>query len=250
MAWIFLAGSVELRWPWSPGCELLPIAKKIDTPKQCYSPEWQKENCRPLQSGTKCKPCQRVFFHLSTSSLEDSPARTLVLQELEKAWQESEAACFLKLSDWLASYDQDSFSWKMCQLSLFEGLTEFCWSSLRWGMIVDGRLYQPQRLEPVILEKDGSYLDTPTASTASYRNQNIPTPTASRVGHNKSASKGAHIRLSLYGMATRGILPGHPKGSLNPEWVEQAMGFKEEWTEINVLGMQWFQSKRARRSKY
>ena len=46
-----------------------------------------------------------------------------------------------------------------------------------------------------------------------------------------------------------GKLPGHPPGRLNPEWVEQAMGFISAWTEIASWATAWFHNKRAKRSK-
>lgn len=249
MAWIFLAESADSLWPCHRGLDLLPTVSKIDGLKLVCCQGCGTLHFRPLPSGmTSPRSYRSCCPDLSTSSTVGSPARTLALQELEQAWKAAEADCFSRSYDYAAIFDPVSFSWKTSQLSLFEGLSEFSWSSLRYGMTVAGRLYQPQKWAPSILEKDGSYLDTPTVSTASYRNQRLPTLTAKSYGRNKSASAGASIRFSLHGLATRGLLPGHPKGSLNPEWAEQAMGYPPGWTELKDWAMQWFRSKRVKRS--
>lgn len=254
MVWIYLAESEESHSPLNHGCEPLPIVNKTDMRKPFCFREWQKGKLIPLQSGMMCEPSLEICCPQSISSLEGFHARILALQEMELAWKESEADCFLKLSAWLASYDQDSFSWKTCQLSLFEGLTEFSWSSLRWGTTVGGRLYQPPRWVPRTSESDGSYLPTPaTVDGGSY--------------FNKSKSLGAALRPTLGAMAKYNLWPtptvcgNYQKkrnmiglatevgGALNPTWVEWLMGFQGGWTELNALGMRWFQSRRVKRLK-
>jgi hypothetical protein len=165
MAWIYLAESEELPWPWNPGSDQLPTVKTTGTPNVFCSQECATNDCQWLRSGMMYEHSQKTIcpFPL-TSFTGGSHARTSVLPAAESAWEEAEAGYFLKLSDWLASFDQPSFSWKTRQLSLFEGLTEFSWSSLRWGTTVAGRLYQPAKLELHTLESDGSCLPTPTAS--------------------------------------------------------------------------------------
>jgi len=135
-------------------------------------------------------------------------------------------------------FDRDSFSWKTSQLSLFGGLIEFSWNSLRWGMILDGLLYQPQKLEPSIFENDGSYLPTPTASDY-----------GKNVGRKQDNTPSGRSRYSLTYRARRGELPNHPRGKLNPVWIEQAMGYPSRWTEIEPWAMQWFRPKREKRLK-
>lgn len=231
MAWIFFQDTADLKTHFADLSVQLPIAKLSEEHSAYFCGECGKATLASRLYGTTCALCGKgTLLSQSTSSQVDFLARILALQEMERVWKESEAAYSLKSSDSLASFDPVSFSWKTSQLSLFGGLTEFSWSSLRSGMIVNGRLYQPQKLEPVTLEKESGYLDTPTVSTATYRTQRIPT--ASSYGRNRSNSKGAAIRLSLYGMALAGILPGHPKGSLNPEWIEQAMGLPIGATEL------------------
>src|SRR5208282_124173 len=116
---------------------------------------------------------------------------------------------------------------------------DFIWSAVTWpasGSISGGRLSQPPRLEPRIYENDGSVL--------------LPTPTASRSGYNQGGGSGriGKIRYSMFQLAQRGELPNHPRGILNPMWIEQAMGYPIGWTELDHSVMQWFQLKRKKRS--
>lgn len=96
--------------------------------------------------------------------MADFHARIFQLQELEQAWQAAVQGLFLTSIDSLASADPDSSSWKTYQLSLFGGLTEFSWNSMRWGMMQDGQLFQPVKWEPRISENESGFLPTPSAS--------------------------------------------------------------------------------------
>lgn len=253
MAWIYLVGLEGWQPDSKHGFGLSFTVKQIDTAKLFYCHECSLPICSLPQSGMMCEHCeQNTLEYPLISSQVDFLARTSVLQEMESAWKESEAGFSLTSSDSLAIYDHDSFSWKTCQLSLFEALTEFSWSSLRWGMIRDGRLYQPANLEPVIVERDGSYL---------------PTPLAKEGGTNKSKHKNAQRRPQLSTIAktlptpmardwkgsggknrqTRN-LPRTMGGSLNPRFVEELMGFPIGWTELEDWAMQWYRSKREKRS--
>lgn len=231
MAWIYSRESVGLASLSNNGFEQSPIVNLTDTLRASYCLECDQVTLILPQSGTMCELSKAKCFRKSTSSAEVSHAKTLALPELEQAWQESEAVFFLKSQDLQASYAPDSFSWKTSQLSLFGGLTEFSWSSLRWGMMQDGRLYQPRALEPVTAEIDGGYL---------------PTPTASIEGSNCSPGS-TNRRMGLSQLARKGLLPGHPAGSLNPQWVDQAMGYPSDWTALDATATAWFLQQRKQR---
>jgi len=73
--------------------------------------------------------------------------------------------------------------------------------------------------------------------TAALEPSSLPTPTAASYGSSNNGNPGDHReeyatkgKPSLWTMAERGDLPGHPRGPLSPEWVEWAMGFPEGWT--------------------
>jgi hypothetical protein len=232
MAWIYLAESAESPLPWNLGSHQSPTVKETATLKGCCCQEWPLMTSTELRYGTTLHRLEEPCYQVSMSFPEGFPARTSVLRELEKAWLEADQGYFSKSSDSLANFDLDSFSWKTSQLSLFGGLTEFLWSSLRWGSTVGGRLYQPQRWEPSTFENAGSYL---------------PTPTACDYGKNVGRNVGSRDRYSLTMRAKHGTLPNHPKGKLNPEYLEQMMGYPIQWTELEDWAMQWFRPKREKR---
>jgi hypothetical protein len=235
MAWIYLAESGGFHSGFLHGYPQSLIVRQTDTARECFYREWRDANSPKPRYGTMLEPLQdRDCLASSISFPAASHARTSVLQELERAWTESEADWLEKCFGLLASFDRDLFSWKTCQLSLFEGMTSLSAAWPRWGMTVDGRFYQPESLEPVTCVKDGGYL---------------PTPTAKNYGHNQSASDGARKRYSLHRIAMKGELLGHPQGCLNPEWIEQAMGYPIGHTDIEPWVMQLFRKPRARRSK-
>lgn len=256
MAWIYFQGLEESHSPFSRGYGQSPIVKMIDMHRLCCLPDSKTGTCLMHQSGTTCEACKDLFFHQSTSFPEDSHARISALLDMEKAWEESEADLYLNSSDSFANADLDSFSWKTSQLSLFGGLTEFCWNSMRYGMMHAGRLFQPQKWGPRTYENESGFL---------------PTLTASEYGSNQTDSPGASVRMSLNTMARRGMLPtltasegdhggpgrtygdGSPTlsnlvgGQLSPVWSEWFMGYPIGWTELGDSEMQWYQSQRGKR---
>jgi hypothetical protein len=193
MAWIYspeLAGSHGHS---SLGCDPTPTVSVSPTLRACCYLGWQTDPCQLHPSGTTCERCELITSICPSISLAGgSPAKTSALQELERAWKEAEADLYLTCSGSLASSDLSSFSWKTSQLSLFGGLTDFSWNSMRWGTMRDGRLFQPQKWEPRTSENESGFL---------------PTPTAQEYGSNQSPSPGAQVRPSLSQMARKNLWP-------------------------------------------
>jgi hypothetical protein len=54
--------------------------------------------------------------------------------------------------------------------------------------------------------------------------------------------------LQISALAAQGKLPGHPKGKLNPEWIEQAMGYYSGWTEVAEWVMPFIRRPHVRHS--
>jgi len=267
MAWICLVELAASASHSQNGLDQSLTVKTTDSLNLFCYPEWLRMSYRELHYGTTSELLRDMYSHEQKLFMEVFHAKTLVLRELARAWQESEADCFMKSSDYVGNYDPDSCSWKTSQLSLFEALSPFAQNSLRFGMIVGGRLYLPLRWEPHTSDNDGSYL---------------PTPTATEYGTNQSMSEGSKIRMSLPMMARKNLWPtpcasdnrdrgnmSDPAvqrririgkqvglstavketkecGTLNPLWVEWLMGFPIEWTDLNALGMQWFQCKQKK----
>lgn len=255
MAWIFLAELAESPSHSALGSKPKFIVKSTDTPKLFYCPECLAESLEGPQFGTTFQLSKEGCCQKSISSLEDSHVKISVLQEMEQAWQESEADFILKSSDSLGSLGQLSFFSKTFWQSEQEVQTVSSEDFPISGMTVDGRLYQPQSLEPHTLEKDGSFLPTPMArdwkdsgtepSAQRRKSPSLPdiarrwtTPCADDIGHRQKKYSQGGTALSM-----------QAGGKLNPQWVEWLMGYPTEWTELKDWAMQWFRSKREKRSK-
>jgi len=236
MAWIYLAESEDLPWRWDHGCGRSPIVKMTDTLRPCCCPVWLTANCHRRRSGMTCEVSAEILCdgqEQSTSYMEDSPARTSVLRDLEVAWTETAVVFFMNSPDYVAIFDQNSYSWKTSQLSLFEDSTEFYWPSMRSGMILDGRLYLPANLALHTCGKDGGYLPTPTA-----RDFKSPGLSRSRIA-NEDERRG--IPLSVWFKQTYGI-------NLHPSFVEWMMGYPSKHTALEDWAIQWYRTKLGRRS--
>jgi hypothetical protein len=86
---------------------------------------------------------------LSMSSVVAFHVRTLVRQEKVTDLTENEAECGRTWRAWLAKFDPDSCSWKTPQCSLLGEEPESLQTLPRWGMTVDGLLWEQQTLEPI-----------------------------------------------------------------------------------------------------
>jgi hypothetical protein len=164
MAWTYLVESEDSQSPYQIGSNQSPIVKSSDMLPQSYFQECQKANYQSHQSGMMSQPLEAKCCQKSTSSTEDSHARTSVLQEMGKAWQESEADYFSRSCALSMKYNRNSSSWRMSQQSLLEDLAKSPQKLPKEAMIVDGQLYPLLKLERTISERDGGYLPTPDAS--------------------------------------------------------------------------------------
>ena len=120
-------------------------------------------------------------------------ARTSQQQEEAQELMESEAECGNTWRGSFVKYDHDSSSWRTAQCSLIGEEQELLATLPRWGMTVDGLLWEQPMLEPItkgtgcglLLNKE--IFTTPTAHNAketnapSESNRNTPT-LAAQVG--------------------------------------------------------------------
>lgn len=236
MAWIYLAESEDSVSPWLPGCGRSPIVRTTPTHSLCSCLESPMGNSLARRSGTTLHRLLAPCYRLSTLSTADSPAKISALQALELAWRESEVDFILKSKGLSKNQSQLSFFLKTSLRSGHADLVVWCGDFPSSGMIADGQLFRPPKLEPSISVSDGSYL---------------PTPTAKHYGSNRGGGGGrvGHSRHSIHQLATRGLLPNHSRGALNRNYLELVMGYPLQWTEIAPWATQWYRSKRKRRSK-
>ena len=166
MAWIYLVASEDSQSLYPSGCDPSHIAKSTPIVKECSCPECRLVNSRIAPYGMILKHSKGLdsYGDMSISYLEASRVRILALQKLETAWQESEVSFFMRSSDCVAKLSLDLSFWKTYRPLLQEGDAKWLGPLPRWGMTVDGVLYQQRALESPIKERDGLFWPTPKAS--------------------------------------------------------------------------------------
>ena len=286
MVWTYLAVLGDCHSHSGLGFVQSLTAKSTPIVKEYSSLRWPSEEYIMLQYGMISDLSNQGIFLLpsSISYSGASLARTSQLQEMEKAWKASEVDCFSRSYAFPKKSSPSSYSLKTCPQSPAEGEFASLEKLPKWGMIVGGVLYPLLPLAHPTKETDGSvWLGTPTANTGTKGRspqfragklpnpqeaiQMWPTPTA----RNPEACP-AELRRHSPGLETavqmwptpdanaRGarsnqngyhftIQDAVGSGKLNPVWVEWLMGYRKEWTALEPWAMQWFLSKRKRRSK-
>lgn len=163
-------------WLYLTGLDQSPTAKSTPIVKACSSLEWPMEIYRTRLSGTTYEPFQeRIFVSLSTllSAGSRNYARTSVLQDLERVWQESEAGYFTRSLGCVARLSQDLSFWKTSQPSLLEVEQRWLEKLPKWGMIVAGALYRLRPLERYIKGNAFSCWPTPTTQETEHPKMTI-----------------------------------------------------------------------------
>jgi len=160
----------------------------------------------------------------SIASLEDSPVRMSVCQELEQEWaMELGAASGLSSSESLASYDPVTSSWRTSQVCLFQprGVAEHRYQEFletwpRSGTMRNGKLFQLLPLAlPTAASESGS-LRTPMARDQKDLSSQGKTYACQRERHQPS-------------LVTESYLA--EVGGPIAEVYEWAMGFERGWTD-------------------
>ena len=191
MGWIYLVESEEFHSGSEITLSQLLIAKSTHIVKEYSYPEFPTDFSLMPQSGITSQHCLmiREHGHDVILSMEDFHVKTSVLQDLEKAWLESEADYFSRSLDCVAKLSQDLSFWKMSLPSLFEEEPRWLGKLPRWGMIVDGALYPLRPLEPSTKEKDGSLWLTPSTMEHLPVRSGDPLERALYRGNSKSKRK-------------------------------------------------------------
>jgi DNA (cytosine-5)-methyltransferase 1 len=205
------------------------------------------------------------FFPLNqTSSTAVFLVRTYLLQGMEKAWQESEAAYFSRSLDSSPKSGQLLFSLKM-SLESERGVGQKSSKNFpAYGMTVDGECYPLRMWERTTKEKDGGCWPTPTVD-GNYNRKGAsstsgdglatavkmwPTPRASEwKGTGPLDSKSHRYRLEKGYLDATVQEREQVTGQLNPTWVEWLMGYPCGWTVLEDWATAWFRSKREKRLK-
>ena len=249
MAWIYLAELEDSPLLSASGSDPSAIVKTTDTLRPFYYKEWPPMTSHELRFGMTLEHSVLKAFPQLISYPEASLAKTSVLQEMEQAWEASEADFILKSKGLSKKLSQLSCFLKMSLQSGHADLAVWCGDFPNSGMIVDGQLYQPKKLEPRTFVNDGSCLPTPTA--CDYGKNNGRNSVKARDRYSLTTMARHHLwptpRLAERGRT--GDLQVQVGGKLNPNWVEWLMWFPSGWTALEDWAMQWFRSRRGKRSK-
>ena len=224
MSWHFLQAGEEESWEgifWDGAPDAL--LKLMPTQEGSFLLDNETDACRNSQSGTTCgRLTESHGVDQSTSSPEDSHAKTSVQPEEEPELKESEAVFGNTWQESLAKYNPDTHSWKTHQCLWEEDLPSSSLTLPRWGMMRDGVLWEQTMPELTTYENASGFWPTPTAHNAkegafpAEYTRNTPT-LASRAG-----------------------------GKLNPTWVEYLMGWPLLWTSTEPMPQEtWVAWKQA-----
>ena len=227
------------------------LLSESHTRKPCLWHDKTMEPSRHSRFGMTYAPLtENLGAELLTWFAEDSRAKTLVLPETGPDWTAKGQGYGEKWRGLLAKYSPDTHSLKTAQLSLLEDLTGCCVTLPRWGLMLDGELYQQPMLELHTGESESGYWPTPTCDSATDRSSRYaqggmpltmavkmwPTPQASDNRDRGNAStpaiqrrieKGKQVMLSM--------CVSSENGRLNPDWVEWLMGWPIGHTDLRPL---------------
>lgn len=189
--------------------------------------------------GTTCGPSRPspLTSGDATSSAEGFPVRTSATPESERASTENEAGSGQSTSGWFARYDPATCSWRTSQRCLTVEWEEFSATWPRAGMTRNGKSFP---LRPLVHRTSANglgYLPTPDGSFASLRG-----------GLTREHDLTVCLARETTGRRTTGKYIGsslrwHPTliqewlrtgGDVNPEWIEQLMGFPIGWTDVTA----------------
>lgn len=236
MPWLYVPRTF---WPSEPVDAELNLASNWSCQKLASSVTWRGKLSR-LQ--TWRQRLKRVSWMRHLSGLMWRPSTAAAIVDM---WISCLSACLVSPSpprvsakasktnagsgpmsgESFAKWNPDTSSWKRFG-DLFN--QDFPTPSETWpiaGGLRNGTCFLRQRWELAIGAQDFSSLPTPSVAAFTYNQGGQQ----GRVGKK---------RYSLEALAKRNKLPCHPRGLLNPEWIEQAMGWPIGMTDVDSAAME------------
>jgi len=233
VSWHYLQGQEVASWE---GCSLAgapsALLSLIPTPDPCCSQDRPTDALTDSQSGMTCGPLTGDNGPGPlTSSLEDSPARTLAPQAKAPVCQESGADFGPKWPGSLARFDHGSRSWKTRQCLLLGGLESFSGTWPRWGTMRDGEFWEQPTPGRRTKEIGSGSWDTPCKGDAHPRAYKRKGPYLGKGQEHLQSQCYKRFRSELDSAG----------GILSPLWVEWLMGWPMGWTDLRALATDKFQ---------
>lgn len=252
------------------------------TPDQYYWPDKPTEHSRISRFGMTCEPLTgNLGGELLTWFREGFRAKTYQLQDEATDWTESVVDSGGRWRESLARYDPDTHSLRTAQLSLVEDWTGYSLTLPRSGLMLNGQCWELPMLGRITRETESGFLPTPVATDAGSgrfntsiggkprptlalmaRKQLWPTPTVcgnyNRKGASATSGDGLATAVKMWPTPTAHnaketnapsealrntpTLTAQAGGHLNPNWVEQLMGWPIGHTDLKRLETDKFHS--------
>lgn len=208
-----------------------PIAKSTPTVKEFCSPECRLMTYRSPQSGmTSLLLMDETSTHELILSTEVFPAKTSVLQDMEKAWTESEADFFSRSCAWPKKSSPNFYSLRTQKESCQTEESKLLKRLPPSGIAAVGLLRAVKRLDHPKIVKDGFVWPTPTARAT----RDCP---AERKRKSPSIESVLNQKNGTTGLRT------------SPNFLEWIMTYPLGWTELAPWAIPYVLSKRGRRLK-
>ena len=153
------------------GGELLQPLKSKITHAEFYCNGKLMDSYLDSLSGTTYEPSmESLGEEKSMSSQAVFHAKILVPQEKESALMESVQDFGEKWQGSFAKYDPATHSLRTHQCSLFEDSTEYCVTLPKWGLMLDGELWEQRTLAHLIKGTESGLSPTPPPRHLAYTN--------------------------------------------------------------------------------
>jgi hypothetical protein len=249
MSWLFSQVLVEeyLGENFSDGEQSVQSSGK-PIPQAYCAPDKMTDFSRLSRFGMTYKPLtENRGEKLLTLFRAGFHAKTLAQPEKAMDLMEKDQECGITWRGWLAKYDHNTSLWKTPQCSLLGEEQESLVILPKWGMTVNGLLWEQQTLEPITKETGCGLLPngvdtfhTPNTTgldggsnsrkALKKRQENWPTPrTRGLCGGSGSWA------LLKQNLSTMEEVRGMGGGTLNPMWTEWLMGWPLGWTDLKPL---------------
>lgn len=189
----------------------------------------ETDACPSSRSGTMCEHLtQSRGVDSSMSCAEGSRVKTLALQGQGKESLENAAGCGQRWRESFAKLDHVSCSWKIRQLWLFEDLDESLATWPKWGWMQDGECWAAETPVGCTNAIESGFLHLPTIGKSETKGS------SRKRYRNSPYFRGAKMSEGLR------ICEADPIYT-HPRFAELMMGWIENWTRLQPLGMDKFQ---------
>lgn len=222
-------------------------SKSTNTASASCSKDSATDTSKSSPSGMTCEPLTETNGAVESMLLPPGFLASLSARPVECSEKTTLEICGPKSRGYLAKFDHTTGFWRTSQRSLLtDTLDEFSAAWPSSGVMHDGIVSARPALEPTTYGGDCGLLPTPTTPTGhavgrwdewggaggrAMLRRYLTTPTADDTGHRKRryAQGGSALSFQI-------------GGRVNPEYAEWMMGWPINWTALEPLATDKFQS--------